>query len=348
MQMLLKSYRNLTKSSIAVITLTFSLVQARAGTPAKPPMKNAMAVSPITAVAPNIQLAALDGTSWRYDAAHPRAFVLVVIGATPDVGTEQGARTMVLTKLAESIAHWAHPKVEVRTVFPCEIVPKGPYIAAIQSQARALHLLVDDGALRKKFGINPNAVTIVAVDRAGIIRRIESHPFSPKIGATLQRIGDPTPDLKIGLPAPDFELRDAQGVTRRVSNLRGHHNLLLTFYPTGSSCGCGSHLPSLGGQIDFIESTDTEIWAVSPDSAESATGGLAFSKLLHESFPFLSDPGRNVALLYNAVAQADEYPDAMTVLIDKDGIVRDIEHNFDKLSGTAMKDEIIELGWKPD
>lgn len=45
-------------------------------------------------------------------------------------------------------------------------------------------------------------------------------------------IATQTPVLKVGDPAPDFELRGHRnGETVRLSSFRGRKNVILTFYP---------------------------------------------------------------------------------------------------------------------
>jgi len=45
------------------------------------------------------------------------------------------------------------------------------------------------------------------------------------------RIASETKTLKVGDAAPDFELRTHTGENFRLSDLRGHKNVVLAFYP---------------------------------------------------------------------------------------------------------------------
>ena len=40
-----------------------------------------------------------------------------------------------------------------------------------------------------------------------------------------------TPTLKVGDPAPDFELKSHTGDTFRLSDVKGKQNVVLAFYP---------------------------------------------------------------------------------------------------------------------
>ena len=88
----------------------------------------------------------------------------------------------------------------------------------------------DRNAFTGLLGPNPATLTIVAIDRAGFIRRVE--PVGVELAGTVMRlIGDPTPKLEVGKPAPDFAISDMNGQVRRLADLRGQKNLLLTFFP---------------------------------------------------------------------------------------------------------------------
>lgn len=173
--------------------------------------------------------------------------------------------------------------------------------------------------------------TFVAVDRAGWIRDIEPLPLATSdlqnfaLRFLLERSPDPTPALAVGKPAPDFCLRDANGVFRRLSSLRGRKNLVLTFFPKCFTGKCKSHLSSLRDNYGAFQLADTEVWAVSVDAAGGEQGQKAFAESLGISFPFLPDEGRNLCFLFDAVQTPTDLAKRQSVLIDKEGIVRWID-----------------------
>jgi len=96
----------------------------------------------------------------------------------------------------------------------------------------ALAVLTDSKSeLQKLYGSPPSGLTLIAIDKGGFVRRIDAIPHAGVVGARMLRIGDPTPKLEVGQPAPDFSLSDMNGRVRRLSDLRGQKNLLLTFFP---------------------------------------------------------------------------------------------------------------------
>ena len=86
-----------------------------------------------------------------------------------------------------------------------------------------------------------------------------------------------------------------------------------------------SHLSSLRAERYAFAANDTEILAVSVDPAEGEKGQIAFAEHLGLDYPLVPDTGRNLSILYGAAQNPDQAASRMSVLIDKDGIVRLID-----------------------
>ena len=181
-------------------------------------------------------------------------------------------------------------------------------------------------ASRRLVGRSPSGVSLTAIDRAGFVRLNEGVDDLLSLEPQLVLTGDTTPRIEVGKPAPDFILRDAQGRARRLSSLRGQKNLLLSFFPKCFTGGCANHLSSLSAEKLAFASLNTAVWAASFDPAEGPRGQIAFARQLGLSFPLLPDVGKNLAILYGAALSAEQpAPSRMSVLIDRDGIVRSID-----------------------
>ena len=74
-------------------------------------------------------------------------------------------------------------------------------------------------------------MTLVGIDKAGFLRRVEPLQDAQLLGASVKFMGDVTPRLEVGKPAPDFSIVDMNGQVRRLADLRGQKNLLLSFFP---------------------------------------------------------------------------------------------------------------------
>lgn len=151
--------------------------------------------------------------------------------------------------------------------------------------------------------------------------------------------------IRVGQPAPDFQLVDMNGIVHKLSDLKGKSNLLLTFFPKCFTGGCASHLTSLNDKIDGFEKANTVVWAVSVDEAAGAQGQIEFAKSLHLTFPLFPDEDRKISLLYEAVQKPSDMASRETILIDKNGMIRFIDETVDvRTHGVDMLDKISELG----
>ena len=133
------------------------------------------------------------------------------------------------------------------------------------------------------------------------------------------------PTLRVGQAAPDFTITDANGTVRRLSDLRGQQNLLLTFFPRCFTGGCAGQLASLQRELPNFARANTQIWAVSVDGADGTKGQRAFAHDLKLTFPLLPDTQRAITTLYGATKTPDDLAARQSVLIDKNGIVRWID-----------------------
>jgi peroxiredoxin len=123
--------------------------------------------------------------------------------------------------------------------------------------------------------------------------------------------------VKPGEPAPNFQLRDMNGRTVSLSELRGKV-VLLNFWATW--CGpCRVEMPAMERLYRAYDRKDFEILAVSTDAQ-----GVAVTRPFQEenklTFPILHDSDFRVGLSYGARTLP------MTFMVDRQGIVR--QHIF--------------------
>jgi thiol-disulfide isomerase/thioredoxin len=100
---------------------------------------------------------------------------------------------------------------------------------------------------------------------------------------------------EIGTPAPNFEYTTADGITHRLSDLRGKV-VLLNFWATW--CGpCRSEMPDLQ---KVLGETGDSIAVLGVNKLEEATLIAPFADELHISFPLIANPSGDIASRYAA------------------------------------------------
>ena len=132
--------------------------------------------------------------------------------------------------------------------------------------------------------------------------------------------------LKIGDPAPDFELQSQTGKTVRLSSFEHKKNVVLYFYPKDNTPSCTTEACNLQNDLAQFASRDTEVIGVSLDSVDSHR---RFAQKYGLNFDLLSDKDRVVARQYGVLGSLMglKYAKRTTFVIDKEGIVRNIfEH----------------------
>ncbi len=150
--------------------------------------------------------------------------------------------------------------------------------------------------------------------------------------------------LPIGIPAPDFELRDDTNILRKLSDFRGK-NVVLYFYPKDDTPGCTTEACNFRDDYSAYEKADVVVLGVSPDDIRSHA---KFKKKFQLPFPLLADEGHKVCDLYQVWGpkkfMGREYQGVLrtTFLIDENGTivkvfenVRPAEHSTEVLSAVS-------------
>ena len=131
--------------------------------------------------------------------------------------------------------------------------------------------------------------------------------------------------LKIGDPAPDFELSDETGKKVSLSGLSGQ-SVVLVFYPLDFSPICTKELHEITSHQERYQQAHAQVFGISVDIKYTHA---AFKKSESLSATLLADfhPKGKVAQLYGVYLDEAGIAKRGTFVIDKDGIIRGITIN---------------------
>jgi thioredoxin-dependent peroxiredoxin len=129
--------------------------------------------------------------------------------------------------------------------------------------------------------------------------------------------------LKEGDKAPDFEAKDQNGDTVKLSDLKGQR-VVLYFYPKDDTPGCTKETCDFRDKLPRFESAKAAVFGISIlDEASKAR----FASKYDVTFPLLADADHAVAEKYGVWQQKSLYGRKFmgnvrtTYLIDRDGKV---------------------------
>ena len=133
-------------------------------------------------------------------------------------------------------------------------------------------------------------------------------------------------ELKIGDKAPDFQLKDQDGIEHSLSSYLGK-SILLYFYPKDSTPGCTTEACEIRDNYSVFKKMDMVVLGVSADSVASHS---KFSKKFKLPFPILADESKAVVKMYGVWGKKKfmgrEYDGIkrMSFLIDASGKIEKI------------------------
>ena len=109
--------------------------------------------------------------------------------------------------------------------------------------------------------------------------------------------------LKVGEPAPDFELASETGEQVRLSDFRGKR-VVLFFYPKDNTSGCTTQACGFRDHYPVIEEKNAVVLGVSPDNEKSHR---SFKTKYNLPFTLLVDTDHAVADAYGVWGEKSMY-----------------------------------------
>lgn len=122
--------------------------------------------------------------------------------------------------------------------------------------------------------------------------------------------------LKVGDPAPDFELPGTGEKTYRLADYRGR-KVVLAFYPGDFTAVCTKQFCSYRDQGDKLDGLGADVLGISPQSVDSHE---RFAEEKRLNVPLLADEDKSVARAYGVLA--GPMVRRAIFVIDEEGVVR--------------------------
>ncbi len=152
-------------------------------------------------------------------------------------------------------------------------------------------------------------------------------------------------DLKVGDPAPAFELQGSDGKTHKLSDYKGK-TVVLAWFPKAFTGGCTAECKSIAASDAVLKQYDIALFMASVDDVELNT---RFAKEQGVAFPILADPSKAAAKKYGVIRldrPADQQMAARwTFYIGPDGRIKEIDKSpSTATAGERMVERLTELG----
>ena len=140
--------------------------------------------------------------------------------------------------------------------------------------------------------------------------------------------------------APDFELEDENGVTRKLSDFLGKP-VVLYFYPKDDTPGCTTEACEFRDDYSVYESAGVIILGISPDTSKSHQ---KFKKKYNLPFTILADVNHSVCELYGVWGEKNMYGKKYfgvirtTFVIGQNGKIKEI---FEKVTPKGHSSQVL-------
>lgn len=134
---------------------------------------------------------------------------------------------------------------------------------------------------------------------------VDPKPHQPTPAAELGRLPDGV-GVAVGSKAPDFDIRDSQGKSVRLSSLLEKQHVVLFFYRGGWDPHCNFQVRSFSTALEALRQMEMLPVGVSVDAAQRAEQMRAHHAIL---FPLLSDSDLEAHRAYRVATKLDDESD---------------------------------------
>lgn len=147
--------------------------------------------------------------------------------------------------------------------------------------------------------------------------------------------------LEIGMKAPEFTLKDKDGIDVSINDFKGK-KIVLYFYPRDNTPGCTRQACAFAGAYERFREKDVVVIGISKDSVSSH---LKFAEKYNLPFILLSDTELEVIKAYGVWQEKKQYGKVSFGVVRTTFIINE-EGNIEKIMPKAKPDtnaeEILE------
>jgi peroxiredoxin Q/BCP len=137
-----------------------------------------------------------------------------------------------------------------------------------------------------------------------------------------------------GKPAPDFSLKDQNGVNHTLSDYRGQW-VLVYFYPKDDTPGCTAEACTFRDRYKDFRESSIKVLGISTDDVKSHQ---KFAEKYNLPFSLLADTTGKVIRLYNVKQPVVNMAKRQSFLIDPQGFIKKI---YEKVTPSDHPEEIL-------
>jgi peroxiredoxin Q/BCP len=151
------------------------------------------------------------------------------------------------------------------------------------------------------------------------------------------------PQLKAGDPAPDFEAPTDVETPVKLSDLRGKR-VVIYFYPKDDTPGCTTQACSFRYNYPVLESKNTVVLGVSPDSVKAHQ---KFKAKYNLPFTLVADPDHVIAERYGVWTEKSMYGrkymgiNRSHFVIDEQGRLADVQYGVKPAESAKKSIEVL-------
>jgi len=152
-------------------------------------------------------------------------------------------------------------------------------------------------------------------------------------------------ELKVGDPAPDFELKGSDGKLYHLGEFKDKQAVVVAWFPKAFTPGCTAECKSMKENSSALHKFDVAYFTASLDKVEGEKGNKAFAESLNTDYPILSDPEGKTAKDYGVINAQGNMANRWTFYIGKDGKIAAIDKKINtSKAGEDVVAKLKELG----